>query len=72
MSSITPPKRYAPKDAVTLGFSAAGTSAIVGTVVSAVQNSLGKHNFGAMGIFTRSGATIALFGAEHHSLCCVY
>ncbi|ORY79954.1 hypothetical protein BCR37DRAFT_381374 [Protomyces lactucae-debilis] len=61
MSAITPQKRYEPKDSITLGFSAAGMSAIVGTVVSAAQNSLGKHNFGAMGIFTRSGATIALF-----------
>lgn len=62
MSAITPIRPYSPKDAITLGFSAAGTSAVVGTVVSAVQNTLAKHNYGALGILTRSGATIALFG----------
>lgn len=61
MAAITPPKPYDPKDSVTLAFSAAGTSAIVGTVVSAVQNTLAKHNYGALGVLTRSGATIALF-----------
>lgn len=35
---------------------------IVGTLVSTVQNALGKHNTGAMGIFTRTGGTIGFFG----------
>ena len=61
MSRVTPVRPYAPKDAVQLGFSAAGTSAIIGTVVSAVQNSLTRHKYGALGVLTRSGATIALF-----------
>lgn len=39
--------------------SAAGAAA--GLLVSAVQNSLQKHNAGAMGIFTRTGGTIVLF-----------
>ena len=36
---------------------------IVGTIVSTLQNALGKHNHGAMGVFTRTGGTIGLFGA---------
>ena len=41
--------------------SAAGVSAFAGLLVSSIQNSLSKHNAGAMGIFTRTGGTIALF-----------
>lgn len=73
MSAITPQRPYEPKDSVTLAFGAAGTSAIVGTVVSAVQNTLAKHNYGALGVLTRSGATIALFCktifSARHSIC---
>jgi len=38
-------------------------AALVGTLVSTVQNALGSHNQGAMGVFTRSGGTIGFFGA---------
>lgn len=38
-------------------------SALVGTFVSAIQNSLHKHNEGAKGVFTRTGGTIGLFTA---------
>jgi len=31
--------------------------------VSAVQNALGSHNYGAAGILTRTGGTIGFFGA---------
>lgn len=39
----------------------------VGAVVAGVQNTLRKQNVGAMGIITRSGGVIALYGAwgEH-------
>lgn len=37
-------------------------SAGVGVLVSAVQNALGTHNAGAMGILTRTGSTIGFFG----------
>lgn len=37
---------------------------IVGTLVSTIQNALGKHNKGAMGVFTRTGGTIGFFGAS--------
>ena len=34
-----------------------------GTFVSTIQNTLTKQNVGAFGIFTKSGSTIAVFGA---------
>lgn len=42
-------------------FNAASLGAVVGLVVSAVQNSLQKHHSGAMGVFSRTGRTIAMF-----------
>jgi uncharacterized YccA/Bax inhibitor family protein len=45
------------------GMSAAAVSAFAGLLVSSVQNSLGKHKAGALGVFTRTGSTIALFTA---------
>jgi len=41
-------------------FNAGLAGAGVGLLASAVQNSLQKHKAGAMGIFTRTGGTIAL------------
>lgn len=35
----------------------------MGLLVSAVQNALERHNRGAMGVFTRTGGTIAFFAA---------
>ncbi|RDB28614.1 NADH-ubiquinone oxidoreductase 21 subunit [Hypsizygus marmoreus] len=35
----------------------------VGAFVSAIQNALGHHTSGAMGVFTRSGGTIGFFAA---------
>lgn len=34
----------------------------VGFVVSTLQNALGNHSHGAMGVVTRTGGTIGLFG----------
>ena len=34
----------------------------VGLIVSTVQNALGKHSHGAMGVITRTGGTIGFFG----------
>jgi hypothetical protein len=36
---------------------------VVGAVIAGVQNTLRKQNVGAMGILTRSGGIIALYGA---------
>jgi hypothetical protein len=40
------------------------STGIVGAVIAGVQNTLRKQNVGAMGILTRSGGVIALFGAQ--------
>jgi hypothetical protein len=34
----------------------------LGLIVSTVQNALGKHTHGAMGVLTRTGGTIGFFG----------
>ena len=43
-----------------VGIQAAG----VGALVSAVQNALGSHNYGAAGVLTRTGGTIGFFGTS--------
>ena len=50
------PVRQPVKETFNAGLAGAG----VGLLASAVQNSLQKHKAGAMGIFTRTGGTIAL------------
>lgn len=52
---------FSERPAFNLGMSAAAQSAGVGLLVSAVQNSMQKHDKGALGVFTRTGSTIALF-----------
>ena len=53
---------YQPKPTVRNAAVTALQSGAVGVLVSAVQNALGSHNRGAMGILTRSGGTIGFFG----------
>jgi hypothetical protein len=36
----------------------------IGAIIAGVQNTLRKQNVGAMGIITRSGGIIALYGAH--------
>ena len=43
------------------GMTAGAASAGAGLLVSAIQNSIQTHNKGALGVFTRTGSTIALF-----------
>ena len=50
------------------GMTAAGASAGAGLFVSAIQNSVQSHNKGALGVFTRTGSTIALFSKYLHPL----
>ncbi|PPQ87029.1 hypothetical protein CVT25_000006 [Psilocybe cyanescens] len=38
-------------------------AAVVGLVLSSVQNALGTHSHGAMGVVTRTGGTIGFFAA---------
>lgn len=53
---------FVPRPAVYNASMVALQSAGVGVFISAVQNALGQHNAGAMGIFTRTGGTIGFFG----------
>ena len=48
-------------------FKTAAGGAAVGLLVSAVQNSLQKHKAGAMGIFSRTGGTIAVLSTSAHA-----
>ncbi|KAJ1026798.1 hypothetical protein NDA16_002095 [Ustilago loliicola] len=45
------------------GMTSGAASAGAGLLVSAIQNSVQTHNKGALGVFTRTGSTIALFTA---------
>lgn len=52
---------FSERSAFADGMTAAGASAGAGLLVSAIQNSVQTHNKGALGVFTRTGSTIALF-----------
>ncbi|EJD04070.1 uncharacterized protein FOMMEDRAFT_19377 [Fomitiporia mediterranea MF3/22] len=54
---------YEPKSTLKYASFVGLQAGIVGTLVSTVQNALGKHNKGAFGVFTRSGGTIGFFAA---------
>jgi hypothetical protein len=53
---------FHPRDAIANTGSATLQTTAVGAIVAGVQNTLRKQNVGAMGIFTRSGGVIALYG----------
>ena len=55
---------YHPRDALQNTGNAMLQTTAVGAVIAGVQNTLRKQNVGAMGILTRSGGVIALFGAQ--------
>lgn len=57
-----PQEVYTPKPALQLASKTALTGAGVGLVFSALQNALGTHTHGAMGVLTRTGGTIGFFG----------
>lgn len=72
MSDIKEPKTSPPtpeieafeeKPTIKYATTVALQAGLVGVLASAVQNALGTHNRGAMGILTRSGGTIGFFGA---------
>jgi len=54
---------FTPNAPTSAAFNAGLQGAGVGFLVSSVQNSLQKHNKGAMGVFTRTGGTIGVFAA---------
>lgn len=53
---------FHPRDAVGNTTDTTFKLALVGAVIAGGQNALRKQNVGAMGIVTRSGGVIALFG----------
>ena len=57
------PPTFLPREPLAATFRVGMQSAGVGLLASALQNSLQRHDKGAMGIFTRTGGTIALFAA---------
>jgi hypothetical protein len=58
---LYPEQVFEPKDALGAGVKAGTVGAVAGFIASAVQNSLAKRNVGALGVFTRTGGTIATF-----------
>ncbi len=64
LSSDEPSAQYEPVDAVATTVRTTAIMGAAGAVMSSVQNSLARQNIGAMGIFTRTGGTIATFGRE--------
>jgi len=54
---------YEHKSPVSSAASVALKAGAVGFFVSSLQNALQQHNYGAMGVFTRTGGTIGFFGA---------
>ena len=53
---------FDPKPALPYATNVALRAAGVGFFVSALQNALGNHPKGAMGVVTRTGGTIGFFG----------
>jgi hypothetical protein len=53
---------YVPKPTIKNTFKVTLQAGTVGLVLSTVQNALGKHTHGAMGVLTRTGGTIGFFG----------
>ncbi|KZT37425.1 hypothetical protein SISSUDRAFT_1022938 [Sistotremastrum suecicum HHB10207 ss-3] len=52
---------YEPKKAVASAVTMGLYSGGVGLFISTIQNALGSHNRGALGVFTRTGGTIGFF-----------
>ena len=55
---------YHPRDTLANTANTTLQLSVAGTILAGVQNTLRKQNVGAMGIITRSGGIIAVFGAS--------
>jgi hypothetical protein len=53
---------YHPQNAVGAAINSTLAAGGAGLLMASVQNSLAKSNVGAMGVFSRSGSTVAIFG----------
>ncbi|EED17661.1 NADH-ubiquinone oxidoreductase 213 kDa subunit [Talaromyces stipitatus ATCC 10500] len=62
-SQHTENNTYHPRDAIDVALKSTALTGGFGLVASAVQNTLAKQNVGSLGIFLRSGSTIAIFAA---------
>ncbi|KAK8221866.1 hypothetical protein M8818_000031 [Zalaria obscura] len=56
-------RAYRPKDSISAAIKASMITTGAGAFISTIQNTLQRQNVGAMGMFTRTGSTIAVFGA---------
>ena len=65
------PDNYEPKPTLKQASQVALQAGTLGLIVSTVQNALGKHSHGAMGVVTRTGGTIGFFGAPSNALHCL-
>lgn len=66
------PRPFHPKDAISSTIETTLLTGGIGFFASAVQNTLQKQNVGALGVFTKTGGTIALFGTLLQSNCFLY
>lgn len=55
-------KAYQHQDTIDATLKSTALTGGFGSFASAVQNTLAKQNVGPLGIFVRSGSTIAIFG----------
>lgn len=67
-SQLTEPHIYHPQDALGAAVKATALTGGFGLFASAVQNTLAKENVGSLGIFFRTGSTIAIFGTTYPQL----
>jgi len=63
MDDLVPPDFYEPRPTLKYASIVGLQAGLVGLVVSTVQNALGTHNRGAVGVLTRSGGTVGFFAA---------
>ncbi|KLJ09445.1 hypothetical protein EMPG_15135 [Blastomyces silverae] len=63
MSSPAEEESYHPQDAIAATIKTTLTTGAVGLFASSVQNTLQKRNYGAWGVVTKTGGTVALFAS---------
>jgi hypothetical protein len=61
-SSESEVSAYEPKPTLSYAANIGLQAGVLGAFVSAIQNALGTHSYGATGIVTRTGGTIGFFG----------
>jgi len=64
---LLPTETFQPRPTLRYASAVGIQAAVVGGLVSAVQNALGSHKYGSAGVFTRTGGTIGFFGTSSFS-----